>query len=113
MKQKLKWVKDHAVEILAAIGAVLLGFLAWGEYNRRVGRLKDSVKVERARVKVAALEAKRDEKVEQEVALAEKDEVLEKKIVEAKRKVVDAHERVEGRSDAEVVSRFNELYPSG
>lgn len=118
MKKAWEWLKAHITVVLGALSAILLGFLAWGAYNKRVGKLKDSIKVEKAMRDVAVLETKRDTAIAREAALADQDARLEARdgeldvaITEAKRAAVAAAEAVEGRTDAEVVDRFNELYP--
>ena len=117
MKNAWAWIKANAVAMLGGLAAVLLGALAWGAYERKVGKLKDNVKVERAMKNVAALEAKRDAHMAAEAELSEADAQLEAKdadlVVElaaAKKAVVEVVEVVEGRTDDEVVARFNALY---
>lgn len=111
------WVREHAVAILGGLATVMLGFLTWGAYERKVGKLKDTIKVEKALKSVAALEARRDAHIATESSLADDDARLEAKdadlvaeIAEAKKAAVKAAESVEGRTDDEVVARFNTLY---
>lgn len=117
MKLAWAWAKAHAALVLGSLVTLLLGFLAWGAYERKVGRLKDSIKVEQARRDVAALEAKRDVLMATEAKLADKDARLtardggvEVKIIEAKKQAVAARESVEGRTNEEIAARFNQLY---
>jgi len=112
------WLKENVTLVLAGLVTLLAGFLAWGAYERKVGRLKDNIKVEKARGEVAALEARRDMHIGAEADLADADARLEAKdsdlevaINKARREAVAASEEVEGRTDAEVAARFNELYP--
>lgn len=111
MKNAWQWTREHVIALLAALAAILLGVLAWGTYDRKMGRLKDTVKVERAMTKIAKLEAKRAPLDAVEEVLVEKDAELELEITDAKREVVEAREEVKVRTNAEVVSRFNTLYP--
>jgi len=110
-KPWLKWV-------LGGLLLILAGILAFGAYKRKVGTLKDKLKVEKALSDIKVLETKRDAHIATEAKLADKDARLAAKqsdievaLVKAKKKVVAVDEIVEGRSDAEVVDRFNELFP--
>jgi predicted Holliday junction resolvase-like endonuclease len=111
------WVKSHSSLVLGGLVSLLLAIITLGAYNRKVGRLKDALKVEEAMREVAALEARRDAAVATEAQLADKDarraakdSDLDAKIAEAKRQAVAASEAVEGRTNEEVAARFNELY---
>lgn len=110
LKKTWEWIKDHWYIVVGAIGALIGGFVVYGSMHRKVGSLKDAVKVEKALGEVKRLEAKSAVLEKQEKAVEKKDVVLEKKIVEEKRKAVKAREDVDQRTDQEIADRFNELY---
>ena len=112
MTKVFTWVKEHLSELLGTVVAIVLGYLAWGAYNRKVGRLKDAVKVEKAHSKVNKLTKKVAVNMAKEEQLTDDDKKLGEKILQAKREVVEAHDAVEKRTNAEVVARFNQLYPN-
>ena len=110
MSKVWTWIVTHVEIVLGGIVAVLVGWIAWGTYDRKVNKLKDSVKVQQALGQVARLETKRDEALKDERVLAKKDEALDAKIIEAQKKAVEVRENVKGRSPNEIARRFNELY---
>jgi hypothetical protein len=109
-KKAWEWVRDHWQIVVGALVALIGGFLAWGAYNRKVGKLKDAVEVEHAVSEVKRLEAKSEVLKKQEKIEEKKDKVLEQKIVKTKKKAVKARENVDERTDQEIADRFNELY---
>jgi hypothetical protein len=109
-KKAWAWIKEHWQIVLGALGAIIAGWLAWGAYSRKVGKLKDAVEVEKAVSDVKRLEAKREVLEKQEQAVEKKDVELEQRIVETKKKAVKVRENVNQRSDQEIADRFNELY---
>ena len=110
LKKAWEWTKEHWYIVIGAIGALIGGFIVYGSMNRKVGTLKDAVKVEHALGEVKRLEAKSAVLEEQEKAVTKKDVALEKKIVETKKKAVQVREDVNQRTDQEIANRFNELY---
>lgn len=105
-----KWVREHVEAVSVAAIAVLLAFIAWGAYRRKVDRLRDAVIVEKARVRVAAFEAKRATYAEREAELEKEEVKLSKAISAAQREAVAVREETKGKSNEEVAARFNELY---
>ena len=108
----LKWA-------LSGLALILMGVFAFGAYKRKVGRLKDKVKVEKALSDVRVLEVKRDAHVDKEIELEVIDEKLEVKgnkleasIAASKKKALEVSESVEGKTDDEGADRFNELFGS-
>jgi hypothetical protein len=110
MQKIWKWVKEHWQILLGALGAIIAGLLAWGAYERKIGRLKDAVEVEKTVSEVKRLEAKNTVLQKQEDKAGKKDLQLEKKIQTAKKKVVEVRENVDARTDQEIADRFNQLY---
>jgi 23S rRNA pseudoU1915 N3-methylase RlmH len=105
-----RWMREHVEAVLVAVGALVLGFLAWGAYKRKVDRLTDAVKVERARVQVAALEATRRSHEVRAEELAKEEATLTEAINAAQREAVAVREETKGKSDEEIAARFNQLY---
>jgi hypothetical protein len=108
----LKWA-------LSGLALILMGVFAFGAYKRKVGGLKDKNKVTKALSDVKVLEVKRDAHVAKETELEVidgnlevKGNKLETKIAASKKKAVEVSESVEGKTDAEVADRFNELFRS-
>lgn len=110
MGKAWKWMVEHWQITLGAIGAIFAAWLAWGAYNRKIGKLKDTIEVEKAVSEVKRLEAKSAELVKREKAADKKDIALDTKIAETKKKAVEVREDVSNRSDQEIADRFNELY---
>ena len=110
LKKAWEWIKEHWYVIVGAIGALVGGFIVYGSMHRKVGTLKDAVKVEKALSDIKRLEAKSAVLEKQEKTVEKKDVALKKQIVETKRKAVKAREDVDNRSDQEIADRFNELY---
>jgi len=110
LKKAWEWIKEHWYVVVGAIGALVGGFIVYGSMHRKVGNLKDAVKVEHALGEVKRLEAKSAVLEKQEKQVAKKDVALEKKIVETKKKAVKVREDVDQRTDQEIADRFNELY---
>lgn len=87
--------------VLGVIGAAVIGFMAWGVYNKRAITLGDNIKVENAKQRIAELRGRRS-------VLAEQDEIDESEVsrideeLEANRQAI-----VEIRSRASVAD--NEL----
>lgn len=105
-----EWTKEHWYIVVGALGAIIGGFLVFGSMSRKVDKLKDAVKVEKALSDVKRLEAKSEQLVKQESAVAKKDEAIAKKIIAVKKQAVKVREDVDTRSDQEIADRFNELY---
>ena len=105
-----RWVRDHVEAVAVAAVAIVLGFLAWGAYQRKVARLNDAIKVERARVRVAGLEARRETYEAREAELEREEVKISAEIAAVRREAVAVREDVEGKSDDEIAARFNELY---
>lgn len=105
-----RWIREHVEAVAVAVVAVALGFLAWGAYRRKVDRLNDAIKVERARVQVAGLEAKREAHEKRADELAREDVKLTKSIEAAQREAVAVREDVKGKTNEEIAARFNDLY---
>jgi hypothetical protein len=103
-------VREHVEAVSVAAIALLLGVIAWGAYNRKVNRLTDAVKVERARTKVESLEARRATHEERVAELTREDVKLGEAITAAQREAVAVRESVKGKNDEEVAARFNRLY---
>lgn len=110
LKKAWQWIAEHWYVAVGVIGALIGGFVVWGSMNRKVGKLKDAVEVEKALGKVKRLEAKTVELEKQEKVVEKKDIELEKKIVETKKKAVQARENVDSRTDQEIADWFNKLY---
>lgn len=106
----LGWIKAHLVWILGAISVALAAWIAWGSYQRRVETLRDSLESERSLSRVRVLEAQRDAAMERDAEFAQMDKFLHTRIADAQRAAVEVIEDVENRTDAEIASRFNELY---
>jgi len=105
-----RWVREHIEAVSVALIALLLGFIAWGAYSRKVDRLQDAVKVEKARVQVAALESKRASAEERADELAHEEVKLSTAIAAAQREAVAVREDVQGKTRDEIADRFNKLY---
>lgn len=109
LKRAVAWLGDNLWALFAVIAAVLAAVLGWRTYRKKVGSLKDAVKVERARNKVSALEAKR--KVVEERADVKREEIegIDRKILDNKKAVVEAHKRTEAMDAAQVENEFRRL----
>lgn len=107
-----KWFKDNIVPILISVGALLAAILSWGAYKRETGKLKDSIKIEQTKTKVAQLTEQLKSNLEKDKFLGEEDRKIAKDLVAAKKEVIDIRDGVKERTDVQVVLRFNELYPS-
>ncbi len=112
------WITAHP----GAVGWIALGvavlYIALRVWRARVGALKDKLAVSKAKVDVAKLEERRDALRDKatdlgfaDAKLAQAEKNLEKEIADKKRAVVEARESVEGKDDAEVAARFNNLFP--
>lgn len=110
MHKVFKFIKDHVIEILVAIAAVVGGFLIFRSKDDEIDNLKDAIVVAKHEKKVAKLEQQAKELTKDELVAAEEDFRLQKKIIESKRKVVEKRDKIKTLSDAEVVSRYNQLY---
>jgi len=104
------WLKDNVATVLLTIVAILGAGWLWKVSKDREGSLKDQLKVERTKAKIAELAGRRAEKEVREQDYAARDTELDKQIAEAQRELVAARESVEGRSLDEIAARFNELY---
>lgn len=60
-----RWWK-LAAGAIGFVGLLLVGMIAWGEYERKAGNIKDSIKAERAKQKIAELRGRRQELAEQD-----------------------------------------------
>jgi len=110
MKKAWKWITEHWQVLLGALSAMVVGWLAWGAYERKVGKLKDAVKVEHAIGKIAKLETKRKVIQEKEKHAEEKDKQIAKEITKTQKEAIKVREEVETRSADEIAARFNQLY---
>ena len=110
MKKVWTWIKERALWILGGL-ATVLGAILFLKYERdKIGKLKDDATIARATREVAVLEAKVEARIERDGQLAKEDKDLTERIAELKREAVAVREEVKGRSNAEVVARFNQLY---
>jgi hypothetical protein len=105
-----KWLKDNVVAVLLTIVAIMGAGWLWKISKDKEGSLRDQLKVERTKVKIAELAGRRAVREERELGYAAQDEKLDQQIAEAQRDLVAARESVEGRSLDEIAARFNELY---
>ncbi len=105
----LRWIGRNVSVILGGIAAVLVGFLAWGAYQRRVGGLKDSIKIEKAKGKIAALHAERVAVLTQADAKAEEVAEIDQALVENKKAIVAIHQEVKDLKDDEIADEFAKL----
>lgn len=105
----LRWVWKHLAMVASAIVAVLLGVLAWGAYERKVGKLKDSIKVEKAKGQIAGLQARRKALIENAEGKQAEIQEVDRKLVENKRAIVEATEEVKDLTDDEIEDEFRRL----
>lgn len=102
-------IKDNLSAALITVAAVVAGWLAWGSYKRRVGKLKDAIAVEKAGRKVAKLEAQAEAAEHKELDLEVRDKHLSVEIAAIKRDTLAKQQEVGDLTDAEVAEKFNLL----
>jgi len=113
-----EFVKKWGGAIFAALAAILLAVLGagwlWRKKEAEAARLKDELAVAEATKEIARLTATREEVARQ---VGEKDEAIadvDRQLKENRRKIVEAHEGMEGLSDGEVedaLARLGYLIP--
>lgn len=104
------WIREHVEAVSVAAIALLLGFIAWGAWRRQVNSLRDAIAVEKARARVAALEARREAHEARDAELEREENELTEALHAARRQAVAVREEVEGKSNEEIAARFNSLY---
>lgn len=97
----------------AAIAGVLLALLGagwmWQRKQAEIAKLKDQAAVDKALKDMEALRAVRERVVREEGATATQIETIDRSLSDNKRRIVEAHEGMEGLKDAEVDDAFSRL----
>lgn len=109
MKKVWAWLKKWGALILGALLAILGGGWLWQRHKRKLGAVKDELKVARAQKDIERLRGERKQLAER---VGEKDERvkdIDKKLAHNEREIVEAHEGGEGLSDEEVRQEFSKL----
>ena len=109
LKRAVAWLCDNLWAVFAAVAAVLAAVLGWRAYRKKVGSLKDAVKVERARGRVRALKSKRETVEKRADAKREDIDEIDEKIRENKKAVVEAHKRTETMTSDEIEEAYKRL----
>lgn len=113
MKKAWWWLKKWGATLLGVIAAALVlvlgGGWLWRRRQAELGAVKDELAVEKAKREIARLRGLREEILRQvgenDAATVEIDE----KLLENKRKIVEAHERGEGLEGEDLERAFAEL----
>jgi uncharacterized protein HemX len=105
----LKWIGRHIAELAGAAVALLLGFLAWGSYNRKLGSLKDTIEVEKAKQEIAGLQAKRKVLLEMSEAKQEEIDKVDRDLKSNKLKIVQVQKEVSEIDDDQIENEFRDL----
>ena len=113
----MTWWKEKAWPWLRKWGALILGIIAvifgagwlYKTYKGRLGKVKDELAIAEATKEIGKLRATR---IEVAARVGEKDEamgVIDHKLKENKRIIIEAHEGGENLSDEEVLEEFAHL----
>ncbi len=106
------WLKGHSLAILAALSAILLSIVYWQNQRKKIGSLKDAVKVQKARVQITEARTKKEIFKAQADDTREQEDELDKQILEKKKEAVEVRQKVDGLSDDEVEAEFSRLFDS-
>lgn len=105
-----EWFRKWAWAFVLGLVAVLGAGLVWNASRRRTARLADELAVEKARRKVAALDARRAALDERDAAHAAEIEAIREERQAIAREVVGLDADVAAMTDEEVADAFRDLY---
>ena len=109
MKSAWEWACDHAVALLSLTIALLAAYAGVQLWRKRAGSLKDEVQVLKAQREIAGLRARRELLDEQSEEKSEEIQALDKALLDNKRRIVSAHQRVEEMPDEQIEDEFRKL----
>lgn len=113
MKEKIKkaidWIKSHLIIILFTIIGILGAGILWRYHKKRVSELKDRADILEAQSNIKALNVQRLAAENAAEKSEELTKIIDKKLLENKRKIVEAHEYVETLNDEQVLDEFARL----
>lgn len=107
------WLKKWGGVLFGGLTAALLFVLGagwlWSRRERMLGRVKDELAVEKAKADIALLRGVREEIVRQ---VGEKDQAtveIDERLLDNRRKIVEAHEGGEGLEGEDLERAYAEL----
>jgi len=113
MSKAWAWLKKWGGALFGGLAAALLFVLGagwlWRRQERTLGRVKDEMAVAKAKADIALLQGVREEIVRQ---VGEKDQAtaeIDEKLLDNRRKIVEAHEGGEGLEGEDLERAFAEL----
>lgn len=109
MKKVWLWIKNNVTAVLFTVVGVLGAGIFWRYRKRRIGELKDDVKVIKAQKEIAVFNAKREEITKQSNAKKEEIVKIDERLKANKREIVEAHEYAENLSDGQVEEEWKKL----
>lgn len=105
MKKVWKWIKKNWLVVVAALGALLVGYLLWRKGD--VPTLSAGVAIQKKRQKIAEISGEILAMTRQDKVDIQKVEELKAEAQEHKREIVAVRTEVEGMSDDEVNALFD------
>jgi hypothetical protein len=109
MAKVWEWIKKWGAALAGLLLLLLGAGWLWNRQQQRLGKLKDRLALVEAMKDIDTLRALRVEIEDRTEENTEAIETLDQKILESKRKIVEAHVGGEGLSDEEMLSEFERL----
>jgi glutathione synthase/RimK-type ligase-like ATP-grasp enzyme len=104
-----RWIAKHTQAAMAGLVLVFGAGLAYTYHKRRLGSVKDLLAVEKAQKEIAALQTERKTLAQMGTTLQADLDIIDMRIDERKRTIVDLHEGAEGLDDNQVAEAFARL----
>ena len=113
MKEKIKktvdWIKSHLITILFTIIGILGAGIAWKYHRKRIDELKDRADILEAQSNIKSLNIQRTAAEKAVEKSEELTKIIDKKLLENKRHIVEALEYSEPLSDEQILNEFAKL----
>lgn len=110
LREAWAWFKEWAWAISLGLVAILGAGIVWDSSRRRTAKIADELAVERAKNKVAALDARREALNEADAAHVEEITAIQTERAAVAREIVALDNDVSAMSDEEVERAFRDLY---
>jgi hypothetical protein len=103
-----QWLKRWWKVIAGALGTLIVSFLVWGAYKRKVNSLRDAIDVEKVKTDIARLRGRREELMNQDQVDEAEVAAIDAKLESNKQAIIEVRRRANVPND-ELEAEFEKL----